>query len=94
MGFYVYVLQSDVDSTYYKGFSVHPVQRTAQHNAGEMTYTSRKIPWQLVGIFSYGSKRDALIAEKKFKKMDHFRLQAKLKTADNILETYLRDIGL
>jgi putative endonuclease len=44
MAYYVYILQSELDKTYYKGFTENPIKRLGQHNAGEMTYTSRKIP--------------------------------------------------
>jgi len=50
MGYYVYIIKSIADGSYYKGFSEKPATRLLQHNNGECTYTSRKIPWQLVYV--------------------------------------------
>ncbi len=61
MPFFVYILQSEVDSSFYKGFTENPIKRLAQHNAGEMNYTSKKIPWIIVALFGFESKKEALI---------------------------------
>ncbi|MBK8391457.1 MAG: GIY-YIG nuclease family protein [Saprospiraceae bacterium] len=42
MKYYVYIIQSLVDNTYYKGFSLNPYERLEYHNQGESLYTSRK----------------------------------------------------
>ena len=42
--FYVYIIQSKVDGTYYKSSSELPFQRLAAHNAGLSQYTSGKLP--------------------------------------------------
>jgi putative endonuclease len=44
MPFYVYIIQSKKDNSFYKGFSENPYQRLDQHNNGESHYTSSKIP--------------------------------------------------
>lgn len=64
MPFYVYILQSAFDKSFYKGFSENPLQRLAQHNNGESHYTSLKRPWKLVYIEMCADKRSALIREK------------------------------
>jgi len=68
MSFYVYIIQSSTDSSYYKGFSENPSSRLSQHNNGESTYTAAKIPWELIYVEELPSKRDALIREKALKK--------------------------
>ncbi|MBK8702047.1 MAG: GIY-YIG nuclease family protein [Saprospiraceae bacterium] len=35
MNYYVYIIQSQVDSSFYKGFSTQPLSRFQQHNNGE-----------------------------------------------------------
>ncbi|MCO5285520.1 MAG: GIY-YIG nuclease family protein [Chitinophagaceae bacterium] len=38
MGYYVYILRSEVDGTYYKGSTEAPVSRLQDHNAGRSYY--------------------------------------------------------
>ena len=64
MSFYVYLIQSQVDGSYYKGFSENPSTRLEQHNNKESTYTSAKVPWELVYLEELSSKREALIRER------------------------------
>ena len=42
MAWYVYMIQSEVDGTYYKGSSEDPFHRLIEHNSGLSTYTSKK----------------------------------------------------
>ncbi|MCW5913544.1 MAG: GIY-YIG nuclease family protein [Chitinophagaceae bacterium] len=39
MGYYVYILRSEVDGTYYKGSTEDPVSRLQDHNDGRSFYT-------------------------------------------------------
>jgi putative endonuclease len=39
MAFYVYIIQSLPDNSFYKGFSEDPLKRLSQHNAGETPST-------------------------------------------------------
>jgi putative endonuclease len=75
MPFYVYIIQSLKDNTYYKGFSEHPAQRLLQHNNGESQYTSNKVPWTLVYVEELLTKKDALIREKVLKKYSHSQIE-------------------
>ena len=43
MAYLVYIIQSEVDNTYYKGFTENPENRTWEHNNGKSRYTSKKI---------------------------------------------------
>ncbi len=93
MAFYVYIIQSQIDHSFYKGFSENPLKRLEQHNAGEMNYTSKKTPWTTVGLLIFETKKEALIAEKKLKKYDHSRLLALINSNKNILNKYLESLG-
>jgi putative endonuclease len=75
MPYYVYIIQSLQDASYYKGYSEQPLLRLQQHNNRESTYTASKIPWTLVFIQSYPTKREALIREKGLKKYSRLQLQ-------------------
>ena len=93
MPHYVYIIQSEADNSFYKGYTEQPLKRLAQHNAGEMNYSSKKMPWKLVGLLIFDTKQAALIAEKKLKKYDHQRLLALINSDRNRLQEYLDSLG-
>lgn len=66
--FYVYIIESETDQTWYYGYSQNPKSRLEYHNSGESLYTKRKVPWKLIFIKSFESKTDALKFEKYLKK--------------------------
>jgi len=93
MPFYVYIIQSQTDESYYKGFSENPPGRLLQHNNGECTYTSRKTPWDFVYIEELLTKREALIRERRLKKYAHTQIQKLLLTNKNILKDFGSSAG-
>jgi putative endonuclease len=46
--FYVYILQSRVNDSFYKGSTNDLMRRFGEHNNGEEISTSRYLPWDLV----------------------------------------------
>ncbi|MBW7913370.1 MAG: GIY-YIG nuclease family protein [Taibaiella sp.] len=89
MGFYVYIIQSRVDTSYYKGFSEHPNLRIIQHNNAECYYTSTKMPWILVYVEELPTKKDALIREKTLKKYSHNQIGKLIVSNKNIVQQFL-----
>ncbi|RYG24222.1 MAG: GIY-YIG nuclease family protein [Chitinophagaceae bacterium] len=88
MSFYVYIIQSLQDSSYYKGFSENPPLRLVRHNNGESRYTSGKVPWVLVYVEQLESKTSALKREKSLKKYSHDQLHSLIKTSKNIVNQF------
>lgn len=86
MPFYVYIIQSEQDSSYYKGFSENCEERLKQHNEGLSLYTSRKAPWKLVYIEEHQSKTSALKREKNLKKATTERLKALIISDKNLIK--------
>ena len=84
MSFYVYILQSLKDKSYYKGFTENPTQRLQQHNAVESKYTSTKIPWKLVYVEELPTKKEALMREKYLKKLERSRIELLIDSPKNI----------
>jgi len=84
---YVYIIQSEVDGTFYKGHSTNYLQRLEQHNAGLSQYTSRKIPWKLVYVEELPSKTEALQRERTLKKQNTGYLNWLITQSSNILKT-------
>jgi putative endonuclease len=75
MNWLVYILQSEVDGDYYKGVTQNIETRLLEHNSGESKFTSTKLPWILVYSKAYELKRDALIEEKRIKKLNRKSLE-------------------
>jgi len=48
MPYYVYIIQSDLDGTYYTGSTDDLEARISRHNQGRSGYTRTKRPWRLV----------------------------------------------
>ncbi|MCT4645363.1 MAG: GIY-YIG nuclease family protein [Carboxylicivirga sp.] len=68
MSYYVYIIESLLDGTYYKGSTQDPILRLKRHNNGESKYTSKKVPWKLVYVRIFETKTEALKEELRLKK--------------------------
>jgi putative endonuclease len=66
--FYVYLIQSEVDASFYIGYTSNLELRIKQHNNGESIYSRRKKPWKLVYSEELENKTSALKREKFLKK--------------------------
>lgn len=65
--FYVYLLQSEMDQSWYIGYTANLEQRLLQHNNGESYYTKRKMPWKLIYFEGGLNKMDSIAREKYLK---------------------------
>jgi putative endonuclease len=68
MSYWVYIIESLKDHSFYIGYSENLENRLKQHNNGESTYSSLKIPWKLVYYEEFDNKKAALIREKFLKR--------------------------
>ncbi|MEH6682308.1 MAG: GIY-YIG nuclease family protein [Sediminicola sp.] len=66
--FFVYILESERDSTFYIGQSSDLTKRLEYHNTGLSKYTSKKTPWKLVYYEEYETRTEALKRERFLKK--------------------------
>ncbi len=64
---YVYVLRSKRDGKFYIGSTNDLKRRLQQHQRGENTSTSKRLPVELIYFEGHRSKNDALRREKYFK---------------------------
>jgi putative endonuclease len=62
--FYVYILESLVDFSYYTGYTKNLDIRILQHNSGKSLYTKRKMPCKLVYREEYENRSEAIKREK------------------------------
>ena len=67
MNFHVYILQSELDGSFYVGYTSDIEGRLWEHNEGRTGYTMKKRPWRLRYTESYDTKSEAMIREKKIK---------------------------
>jgi len=66
--FYVYILQSKVDNSFYVGQTKDLDKRLVLHNEESSKYTSRKRPWKVVYFEEYNTRTEAIQRERIFKK--------------------------
>lgn len=65
--YYVYVLISQMDNSWYIGYTSNLENRLKQHNSGKTITTSRKLPWQILYYEVSLNKDDAIAREKYLK---------------------------
>jgi len=60
---YVYVIESLLDKTWYKGMAINPVARLKAHNAGKNRFTKGHRPWKLIYIEPHENWKEARARE-------------------------------
>jgi putative endonuclease len=67
MSHWVYILQSEIDGSYYVGSTQDVSARLERHNRGGSRYTKTKIPWKLVYQERARDRSEAVRREKQIK---------------------------
>ena len=67
MAYFVYILQSEKDGSYYIGHTSNVEERLKRHNEGRSLYTRGKQPWKLVYHEILNSKSEAAKREREIK---------------------------
>jgi len=67
MAYFVYILKSEKDGTYYVGHTSDLGERLNRHNQGRSAYTRSKCPWKLVYQEAFDSKAEAMRREREIK---------------------------
>jgi putative endonuclease len=75
--FYVYILQSLKDQSYYIGITENLKLRLSDHNSGSARYSSSKRPYKLVWYCAFSDKKKALLFEKYIKSGSGFAFRNK-----------------
>jgi len=75
--YYVYILQSETDQSFYTGFTEDLKQRIKAHNASGQSYSSKKAPFHLVWYCVFNDKKKALHFEKYLKSGSGFAFARK-----------------
>jgi putative endonuclease len=65
--YFVYLLESELDKSWYIGYTSNLSKRLTEHNSKQSLYTSRKVPWKLIYCEISLNKFDAIAREKYLK---------------------------
>ncbi|MBU0978665.1 GIY-YIG nuclease family protein [Patescibacteria group bacterium] len=76
--YYVYILQSEKDQSFYVGYTQNITQRLKHHNKGKVRYTKSHVPYRLIYLEEFLSKEKAKLREKYIK--HYARIKSFLKT--------------
>ena len=71
--FYIYVLQSLIDNTYYVGYTKDVKKRLKTHNSGKVRYTKGHLPYKLVYTEECKSIKLAKDREKEIKTLKNIK---------------------
>lgn len=69
MEYWVYILQSEKDESYYIGYTSDIEERLKRHNHGKSLYTKTKLPWKLIYQEEFLSRSEAMKREREIKRM-------------------------
>ena len=67
MVYFVYILQSEKDDSYYIGHTEDLEDRLNRHNHGRSSYTKAKAPWKLIYQEEFSSRSEASKREREIK---------------------------
>jgi putative endonuclease len=68
MAYYVYVLRSEKDGSFYIGHTADLEERLKRHNHGKSLYTKAKVPWKLIYREEFHSRSEAMQREQEIKR--------------------------
>ncbi|OGP76331.1 MAG: hypothetical protein A2W09_08145 [Deltaproteobacteria bacterium RBG_16_50_11] len=68
MVYFVYIIQSDKDGSYYIGYTSDLEERVERHNQGRSAFTRSKAPWKLIYQEFFSSKSEAMRRENERKR--------------------------
>ena len=59
MEYFVYILKSNLDQSFYVGYFSDPTKRLEKHNSSHKGFTGKKQPWEIVYMERFPTKSDA-----------------------------------
>ena len=71
----MYILYSESLDVYYKGFSTNVEKRLIYHLEGQHKFTSKARDWKVAYQANFPTKREALLEEKRLKKLNRKSLE-------------------
>ncbi|MBU1299147.1 MAG: GIY-YIG nuclease family protein [Bacteroidetes bacterium] len=86
MEYFVYILQSEKNSSYYIGQTKDIPVRLTKHNNGEVQYTKPNRPWKLVYHEKFKTRSGAVIREREIKSHKKRKFIENLITSRNVAQ--------
>ena len=83
MSYFVYILFSERCDLYYKGYTENYDRRLWEHNSDIGRYSNSKGPWVIVYLKECPTKRDALIEERRLKRLNRRSLEKLIQSSGN-----------
>ena len=68
--YYTYIIYSSSHTIFYKGITDNPERRLFEHNNNLSRFTADKGPWEMVYLKEWNTKKEALIEEKRIKRLN------------------------
>jgi putative endonuclease len=90
--FFTYILQSKIDRSYYIGHSSDIIKRLEYHNQGLSKYTSKKMPWKLVYLETFETKKEANRREMFLKKQRNHSFYERLISSNSNKINHLEEL--
>ena len=87
--YFFYIIESLVDGDYYKGSCSDYSKRLTEHNNGESQFTRSKMPWKLIFVQMFDTKKEGLIEEKRLKRCNKEYLRWLIRQPINIVNNTL-----
>jgi putative endonuclease len=72
--YYVYILQSRKDNSFYIGYSPDLRNRLSKHNKAQVPSTKDNVPWKLIYYEAYVDRKDATGRERFLKSGSGWKL--------------------
>ena len=90
MKHFVYIIESEVDCSFYKGYSPDPIKRLLEHNSTQNPhrYTFHLRPWKLIYVELLETYELAMKREISLKKASRQRIFEIIKLPKNILNSF------
>jgi len=85
MAWYVYIIESLADGTFYKGESESPLKRLNSHNMGFNKSTESKRPWKLVYVCLHVDRKAVKKEERRLKRCNKTYLRWLLEQPGNLV---------
>ena len=68
--YYTYIIYSSSHTIFYKGITDNPERRLFEHNNNLSRFTADKGTWEMVYLKEWNTKKEALIEEKRIKRLN------------------------
>jgi putative endonuclease len=82
--YFTYIIWSKSLDIFYKGITQNPEHRVWEHNNDLSRFTAGKGPWALVYLRQHSSKREAIIEEKRIKRLNERSIHKLIGSPDNM----------